>query len=123
MNIRSIVIQGFVAVGAFGLFFGCSRSDETAKPAPSTDAPSARDQNPGQGTFGDVFGPGGLAPATPGEEPTEEAPAPTPSNDPEARMRNPGQGSFGDVFGSGLTPGSTPTDEGTEAGPDSEDAP
>ncbi len=72
-----------------------------------TTAPSARDLNPGQGTFGDVFGPGGLAPSTPGE------PAPA-SPDPDARMQNPGQGSFGDVFGSGLAPGTAPADEPAE---------
>ena len=77
----------------------------TPTPTPSTDAPSARDQNPGQGTFGDVFGPGGLAPNAPTEDAApeaEEAPA-----GPDARDLNPGQSSFGDVFGSGLAPGAS----------------
>ncbi|MBN1488834.1 MAG: sulfatase [Phycisphaerae bacterium] len=40
MNSRFIVLQAFVAVSAFGLF-GCSRSDETAKPGPAADSPQA----------------------------------------------------------------------------------
>jgi spermidine/putrescine transport system permease protein len=83
----------------------------TPRPPAATEtpaAPSARDLNPGQGTFGDVFGPGGLAPTAPGSERDEPAPTPAPSPDPEARMRNPGQSTFGNVFGGGLAPGTTP---------------
>lgn len=86
---------------------------EPAEPAPSATpgTPGTRELNPGRGTFGDVFGPGGLAPTAPTPAPLEEAPA-TGTADPEARMRNPGQGTFGDVFGSGLAPAApTPDDE------------
>jgi spermidine/putrescine transport system permease protein len=67
--------------------------------------PPARGQNPGQGSFGDIFTPGNLQRGSPPAEPPAPAPAP-PSAAP-----NPGRGSFGDIF----TPGNlqrTPTPPG-----------
>jgi len=86
---------------------------QPATPAPAAPtqsapaAPGARDLNPGQGSFGDVFR-GGLAP---GSTPTPE---PTPAPTPDTRSLNPGQGMFGDVFGGGLAPGTTPAPESHE---------
>ena len=89
-------------------------------PSPAPAQPGARDINPGQGMFGDVFREG-LTPGTPGSE--EEAPEVNPAPSPDAtapgpdggaRMLNPGQGTFGDVFRGGLAPG-TPAGEAEEA--------
>jgi spermidine/putrescine transport system permease protein len=79
-------------------------------PSPVPAQPGARDINPGQGTFGDVFR-DGLAPVRPEVEQDSEEPAPSPPPPPDARMLNPGQGMFGDVFRGGLAPGTSSGEE------------
>jgi spermidine/putrescine transport system permease protein len=86
------------------------RELQPTTPAPATPAPvapGARDLNPGQGMFGDVFREG-LTPGAPAAPEAEEPPESAPAPDNDARMRNPGQGMFGDVFRGGLAPGTTP---------------
>ena len=131
------LLAGFIVLAAMGTLAYAVQHDATAckadaleerlerqrqfapvTPLPVTPAPAqpgARDANPGQGMFGDVFREG-LTPGAPqAPEVEEEAPA---SPDSGARMQNPGQGTFGGVFGSGLAPGTTPAPEPeTEAAP------
>jgi spermidine/putrescine transport system permease protein len=96
------------------------RELQPTTPAPATPAPvapGARDLNPGQGMFGDVFREG-LTPGTPAApEVEQEPPAETTAPDNDARMRNPGQGTFGDVFGGGLAPGTTPAPDAPTPAP------
>jgi spermidine/putrescine transport system permease protein len=85
-------------------------------PAPAPAQPGARQLNPGQGMFGDVFREG-LTPGTPETPETiEEAPS-APAPDSGARMLNPGQGMFGDVFRGGLAPGTPAAPEVEEEAP------
>jgi spermidine/putrescine transport system permease protein len=62
--------------------------------APATPPPT-QGQNPGRGSFGDIFTPGNLQQAPPPAQPPAPAPSPAPATP------NPGRGSFGDIF----TPG------------------
>lgn len=78
----------------------------TPPPATTPATPGARELNPGQGSFGNIFTPGGLAPAPAPEEESEEAPPA-----PDARSLNPGQGTFGNVFTPGGLAPAAPAEE------------
>ncbi len=88
----------------------------TPAPAPVPAQPGARQLNPGQGMFGDVFREG-LTPGTPGAPEAEPEAPDAPAPDGGARMLNPGQGMFGDVFRGGLAPSTPAAPEAEEEVP------